>query len=111
MRSLQVACGLLRHVHCCCQHTRSLCCSRAVTELLEQHADAPPLPPCSDITPAIGCDNLQWDFTRGLPRVRGARYLLSLSFKPGVGYLLPQEQNGSFVQVGLGLAGWLAGCC
>jgi hypothetical protein len=75
-------------------------------------AAASPACLCSDITPEVGCGGLAWSFQRGLPGVLGARYYLSLGFRPGLGYLLARGENGSLVQVGGaagGLAGWLAG--
>ncbi|GFR42067.1 hypothetical protein Agub_g2886, partial [Astrephomene gubernaculifera] len=46
---------------------------------------------CMDVSRQLlgGCSSLQWDFASGLPGVKGARYMLALSFVPGAGALVP----------------------
>ena len=64
--------------------------------------------PCLRPFAAGGCDALRWSFRQGLPNVRGARQVLSLTFAPGSGYLLPigvPEENTTLVQVTGGRTG------
>jgi len=43
---------------------------------------------CSDLTAAVGCGRLRWSFNVGLPLTPGARYVLTLGFAPGSGFLV-----------------------
>lgn len=53
---------------------------------------------CNDVTPEIGCDNLIWNFTEGLGNVKGAQYVLNLSFKRDVGFLLPDDRTDPIIE-------------
>lgn len=60
------------------------------------------------LIPAAGCNALRWNFSTGIPTVRGARYVLNLGFNDATGYLLPARySNGSLVQVSVQVQqGW-----
>ncbi|KAG2485541.1 hypothetical protein HYH03_015711 [Edaphochlamys debaryana] len=52
---------------------------------------------CSDMSTQLrgGCSSLRYAFSPGLPGVRGARYVLDLSFAPGSGALMPFTSTNS----------------
>eukprot|EP00955_Chlamydomonas_euryale_P027050 285154-Chlamydomonas_euryale.AAC.7 len=48
----------------------------------------------------LGCAALTWSFLSGLSGVAGARYVLTIGFAPGAGYLMPAgTQDTSLAQV------------